>query len=138
MAKVNLFLISKPYVSRLDSLSIQLVLLESSKRIFSSMSSSYSSTYFWCNLSPYPYFFTASPPLYNHDQKYLGYSHLRTHVLLRPQLHDTGLLFISVITTMVDFAADFGTADVRNVSDSASYTATGTCRIDFYITSEVE
>ena len=57
---------------------------------------------------------------------------------------DTGLLFISdclaksVITTMFDFAADFGT-DVPNVvSDSDSYTATGTCRIDFYITSEAE
>ena len=61
----------------------------------------------------------------------------------RPQLHDTELLFISdylaksVITTMFDFAADFGT-DVRNVSDLASYTATGTCRIGFYITSEAE
>ena len=31
-----------------------------------------------------------------------------------------------------DFAAYFGT-DVRNVSDSASYTATGTCRIDNFI-----
>ena len=38
---------------------------------------------------------------------------------------------------MFDFAADFGT-DVRNVSDLASYTATGTCRIGFYITSEAE
>ena len=38
---------------------------------------------------------------------------------------------------MFDFAADFG-IDVRNVSDSASDTATGTCRIDFYITSEAE
>ena len=55
-----------------------------------------------------------------------------------PQLHDTGLLFISdYITTMFDFAADFGT-DVRNVLDSASYTATGTCRFDFYIASEAE
>ena len=55
------------------------------------------------------------------------------------QLHDTGLLFISdyIITTMFDFAADFGT-DVRNVLDSASYTATGTCRFDFYIASEAE
>ena len=38
---------------------------------------------------------------------------------------------------MFDFATDFATG-VRNVSDSASYTATETCRIDFYITSEVE
>ena len=62
---------------------------------------------------------------------------------LRPQLHDAGLLFISdclaksVITTMFDYAVDFGT-DVWNVSDSVSYTATGTYREDFYITSEAE
>ena len=50
----------------------------------------------------------------------------RSEIDLGPQLHDTGLCFISdcpaksVITTMFDFAADFDT-DVRNVSNSASY-----------------
>ena len=38
---------------------------------------------------------------------------------------------------MFDFAANFAT-DVRNVSDSASDTATVTGWIDFYFTSEAE